>query len=112
MKQVIILREDINMSRGKEIAQACHASLGAYKKADSDKVSQWESEGSKKIVVLAGERNLEDLYSKLQTMDITTYMVKDAGKTELEPGTLTALGVGPGKESEIDSVTAELELVG
>ncbi|MFT4892358.1 MAG: PTH2 family peptidyl-tRNA hydrolase [Candidatus Nanohaloarchaea archaeon] len=112
MKQVIVLRNDLDISRGKQISQACHASLGAYKKADPEDVSRWEKEGSKKIVLSSGDRKLEDLYAEIKSKDIPVYLVKDAGKTEVEPGTTTALGIGPVEESKIDSITGELKLIG
>jgi PTH2 family peptidyl-tRNA hydrolase len=112
VKQVIVLREDLDISRGKEISQACHASLGAYRKADSEAVSQWEAEGAKKIVLSSGDRKLEDLYAEIKSKDIPAYLVKDAGKTEIESGTITALGIGPVEESKIDSITGELKLIG
>ena len=45
MKQVIVLRADLNMSPGKAIAQGCHASTGAA--LVSDKKNQWYSSGLK-----------------------------------------------------------------
>ncbi|MFT4867930.1 MAG: PTH2 family peptidyl-tRNA hydrolase [Candidatus Nanohaloarchaea archaeon] len=112
VKQVIVLREDLNISKGKEISQACHASLGAYKKADPETISKWEAQGAKKVVLSSGDRKLEDLYAEIKSKDIPAYLVKDAGKTEIEPGTITALGIGPAKESKIDSITGELKLIG
>lgn len=111
-KQVIILREDIEMSKGKQISQACHASLEAYKKSDKDSISKWESTGSKKIVLSSGNQKMEDLYSRMERNDIPAYLVKDAGKTEVKPGTITAIGAGPTKESKINEITGELQLIG
>ena len=48
MKQVMVIRTDLKMGKGKIAAQACHASLGAYKKSDSQKIRKWESESEKK----------------------------------------------------------------
>jgi PTH2 family peptidyl-tRNA hydrolase len=48
MKQVIVVRADLGMSKGKLAAQACHASLGAYKKANERIIREWELEGGKK----------------------------------------------------------------
>jgi len=39
-------------------------------------------------------------------------LVKDAGHTEIPPGTVTVVGIGPGPRSEIDKITGDLQLVG
>lgn len=112
MKQVIVLRTDLGMSKGKLIAQASHASLGAYKNADSLKRDQWEAEGAKKIAVkVNGEKQLMELFKQARSMNISAYVVKDAGRTELEPGTVTALGIGPEEDGTVDKVTKDLSLM-
>lgn len=108
-KQVIVLRDDIGMSAGKMVAQACHASLNAYKLASDAAASEWEVQGAKKIALKSN--NLEELLSRAESARLPAYLVTDAGLTELEPGTVTALGIGPGKESKIDRVTGNLELI-
>lgn len=97
------------MSKGKMIAQACHASLNVYKKASSRKISEWESQGSKKIALKHDD--LEELLSRAENLDLPTYLVSDAGMTELEPGTKTALGIGPDEESKINQITGDLKLI-
>jgi len=110
-KQAIVLRTDLGMSTGKLISQACHASLKAYRKASSDDRSNWESGGQKKVVLDIGGEDLEDCFRKAQRQGLPSAMVKDAGLTEIEPGTKTAVSVGPGEESKIDSVTGDLKLL-
>lgn len=112
LKQVIVLKDDIDISKGKEISQAAHASLGAYRKASDKKVSEWDNQGMKKIVVSSGDRRLEDLYEECKRKSIPAYLVKDAGMTEVKPGTVTALGIGPAESDKIDTVTGELKLIG
>lgn len=112
MKQVIALRKDLGMSNGKLVAQACHASLGAYKNADDASRSRWEVEGAKKIAVKAeGKDELMELFKQARSMGISAYIVKDAGETELAPGTVTALGIGPDEDETVDKVTKELPLL-
>lgn len=108
-KQAIVLREDIEMSTGKMIAQACHASLKSYKKTDNDILEAWGSGGSKKIALQSDD--LESLRRDAKTKNISSAIVKDAGMTEVEPGTVTAIGIGPAEESKIDTVTGALELI-
>lgn len=112
VKQVIVLRTDLGMSKGKMIAQACHASLGAYNNAGSMKKANWEAEGAKKIAVKAkSEDKLMELFKQARSMNISAYIVKDAGETELDPGTVTALGIGPDDDGTVDKVTKELPLM-
>ncbi|MFB6191440.1 MAG: peptidyl-tRNA hydrolase Pth2 [Candidatus Nanohaloarchaea archaeon] len=112
LKQALIVREDLEMSTGKMIAQACHASLGAYRKADEGERDRWEEQGMKKIVLSPGDRELKEILEQAKRNGLPAYMVKDAGLTELEPGTATAVGIGPAGEDKIDAVTGELELIG
>lgn len=110
-KQAILLREDLGMSKGKMIAQACHASLKAYRKSDADIRSEWENSGEKKIALQVTEAELKDKRIQAESSGLISASVKDAGMTELEPGTVTALAIGPDVASDVDSVTGDLQLV-
>ncbi len=112
MKQVIAIRTDIGMSQGKTIAQACHASLGAYRNADETVANQWEADGGKKAVVkVDSEEELEQRFKEARSKNVPAFLVTDAGETELEPGTVTALGVGPANDGIVDDITGDLPLV-
>lgn len=112
LKQVIIVRSDLGMSRGKLAAQACHASLGAYKRADESKIKKWELEGEKKVIVqVSSQEDLFQVYELVKAADISNYLVKDAGHTELPPSTITSLGVGPEEDEKIDKITQDLKLL-
>jgi len=110
-KQAIIINEGLEMSKGKMTAQACHASLSAYLKSDEDERSDWKSSGQKKIVVKAPEDDFDDFMAQAERLNIPCYKVMDAGLTEIESGSQTAIGLGPDKASKIDKITGELELV-
>jgi len=110
-KQAIMLREDLDMSKGKMIAQACHASLKAYKKTDKELRKSWEDEGSKKIVLSVDESSLVERFQRAKSSEVEAAMISDAGKTELEPGTKTAVAVGPAEKSKVDSITGDLKLI-
>ncbi|QKQ98582.1 peptidyl-tRNA hydrolase [Candidatus Nanohaloarchaea archaeon] len=110
-KQAIVLKEDLGMSRGKSIAQACHASLNAYKRADGEDKKEWESRGSKKIALDIGDKDIKSRFQKAKEEGLPAYLVKDAGLTEVQSGTVTALGIGPAPESKIDSITGDLNLI-
>ena len=112
MKQVIVIRNDLKMSKGKTAAQACHGCLGSYKKANSNKIKEWEVEGEKKVIVKVN--TLEELFEIKELAkrnNIPNYMVKDAGRTELPGGTITCLGIGPDDDEIIDKVTQDLKLL-
>ena len=69
-------------------------------------------EGARKIVVSAPHlEGLRRIYGEASESGIISCMVKDAGHTEIPPGTVTVVGLGPGKRSDIDSITSSLPLV-
>lgn len=111
MKQAIVARTDIGMGQGKLAAQVAHASLSAYEKADKRTRREWKSGGQKKIVLKgSSERELHELSEIAEHKGIAEALVRDAGHTQLEPGTVTALAVGPAEEDIVDRVTGELSL--
>ncbi len=111
-KQIIVIRNDLDMSEGKKCVQTAHASLGAYKKADKKIIKRWELGGQKKVVLeVDSRRKILDLYKKLKKEKIPCFLVEDAGLTELTPGTITALGIGPEREETLDKITGKLKLL-
>lgn len=111
LKQAIIVDEDLDLSKGKMAAQVAHASLGTYRKASSDMKDKWERQGEKKVILALGENDLRDLLRKAERNKIPAHIVKDAGRTEIKPGTETALGLGPDEDSKIDTITGSLKLI-
>lgn len=110
-KQAIVARTDIGMGQGKLAAQVAHASLSAYEDADDRTRTEWKGGGQKKIVLKAsGESELFDLADRAEREGLPNAIVRDAGHTQLEPGTVTALAVGPGPENIVDKVTGDLSL--
>ncbi|ELY94888.1 peptidyl-tRNA hydrolase [Natrialba chahannaoensis JCM 10990] len=111
MKQAIVARTDIGMGQGKLAAQVAHASLSAYEKADSQLRDQWKRNGQKKVVLKGeSERQLHELAEIAERDGVPNAVVRDAGHTQLEPGTVTALAVGPAGDDRVDSITGELSL--
>ncbi|MBC5793099.1 MAG: aminoacyl-tRNA hydrolase [Nanohaloarchaea archaeon] len=111
LKQVIVVNEQLGLSKGKTAAQVAHASLGAYKKAGAEKREDWDNKGAKKVILGSGDRKLEDLLTDAKYNKLPAYLVKDAGHTEVEPGSKTALAIGPAESDKIDSLTGELRLI-
>ncbi len=115
LKQVIIVRTDIEMGRGKLAAQVAHASLMSYldvEKSDRKVAQEWLDGGEKKIVLkVPDEESLIKLFKAFQYKGVPCVLVSDAGLTQLPPGTKTALGIGPWKGTEIDKFTSALKLL-
>lgn len=111
-KQIIVVRKDLNMSLGKSIAQSCHASLRSYEKTSQAIIKAWKGEGEKKVVLeVNSKKEIMQLHKKAKELGVSCFLVKDAGLTELEPGTITALGIGPDKEELINKVTGSIKLL-
>lgn len=111
MKQAIVARTDIGMGQGKLAAQVAHASLMAYEDASERDRSEWKGGGQKKVVLKANsESELFELADVADREGLPSAVVRDAGHTQLEPGTVTALAVGPGPEDVVDRVTGDLSL--
>ena len=111
MKQVIVARADLGMSEGKLAAQVAHASLMAFEDADRKRRTEWKGSGQRKVVLRAdSESRLFDLADRAEREGLAHAVVRDAGHTELEPGTVSALAVGPGRKDTVDTVTGDLAL--
>lgn len=115
LKQAIILRSDLGMGKGKLVAQGSHASLLAYEDAqrDDEKAARdWDDTGCKKIVLKVGsEKELVELFAKAKKAKLPCALIMDAGHTQLEPGTKTAVGIGPAEEGALDRITGHLKLL-
>ncbi|MFC7020099.1 MULTISPECIES: peptidyl-tRNA hydrolase Pth2 [Haloarcula] len=111
MKQAIVARADIGMGEGKLAAQVAHASLSAYEDTGRQARNAWKGEGQKKVVLKAtGESELFELADRAEREGLPHAIVRDAGHTQLEPGTVTALAVGPAEDDLVDRVTGDLSL--
>ena len=111
VKQAIVARADLGLGPGKLAAQAAHASLSAYEDTDDRTRREWKGSGQTKVVLKAdGEDALFRLADEAERRGLPYAVVRDAGRTEVEPGTVTALAVGPGPEAEVDAVTGDLAL--
>jgi PTH2 family peptidyl-tRNA hydrolase len=111
MKQAIVARTDLGMGQGKLAAQVAHASLSAYEDADERTRRAWKGEGQKKVVLKgSGESELFELAEKADRAGLPNAVVRDAGHTQLDPGTVTTLAVGPGDDGAVDRVTGDLSL--
>ena len=114
-KQVIVVRSDLKLPKGKMSAQVAHASVEAVLKTltrSKRKVSEWRRKGSKKVVVkVATLPELLKLKAEAENNNLVCSLITDAGKTVIAPGTITCLAIGPDEEEEIDKVTAKLKMM-
>lgn len=111
-KQALVTRKDLNLSRGKLAVQLAHASVQAAEKAEVETKEKWLSENAKKVaLVVKNERKLTDLFERAKEMGIPAALIKDAGLTEVEPGTITAVGIGPDKSENVSKLTGNLPLL-
>lgn len=111
-KQVIVVRKDLKMSKGKLAAQSAHASVNACLKAKKNIIDEWLSTGGKKVVLkVKTERELIKIYEKAKTSKLPCALIKDAGLTHLSPGTTTAVGIGPDDERKINKITGKLKML-
>ena len=114
-KLVVAVRSDLELSPGKLAVQVAHAAIMAALEAKAKKrkwFSEWYAEGQKKVVVKGGTlRDLHALRAKARSLSLSTALVEDAGLTELPPGTVTCLGIGPGPNPIVDQVTGHLKLM-
>ena len=110
LKQVIVVRADLKMGKGKIAAQAAHAAVSA---ADRSRYKgEWVVQGQKKTVVkVSGEKELLQVLAKARDLKLPAVLIEDAGHTQIEPGTKTCVGIGPAPEGEIDRITGELKLM-
>lgn len=101
------------MSPGKLAAQACHASLLAYDKAEHEIINAWKRSGVTKVVLGAfSEAEILELYKAGIAAYLPCALIADEGRTEVTPGTITGIGIGPAPVSEIDKITGHLKLYG
>ena len=111
LKQVILIRNDLKLPKGKATAQGAHASVEATLKSSSEKVSSWRREGMAKIVLkVDDEKELIKYFQQAKDNEITASLITDAGKTVVAPGTKTAVAIGPDDEDDIDKITGHLKM--
>lgn len=114
-KQVIVFRSDLKLSRGKMAAQAGHAAVSAAEETRKNKRGWWKAwidEGQCKIVVkVKSEKELLELEKQAKESALPCALIVDRGLTEIPPGTITCLGIGPAPTEKIGKLTGALPLL-
>lgn len=115
IKQVLVVRADLQMGKGKLAAQASHASLDAFRKAErenAEETREWLHSGTPKVTVkVQGEKELVAVFQEAKDAGLPAALVQDAGRTQLEPGTYTCVGIGPANSKQLDKITGKLKLL-
>jgi len=114
IKQVIVVRTDLDMGKGKIAAQVGHACvLGAehVRKSNSNWFMKWWNGQEKVVVKVSGLKELEKIRDGAIEIGIPWSEVTDAGHTQIAPGTTTCISLGPAPEDLIDKITGELKLL-
>ncbi len=123
VKQVIVIRRDLHMRRGKEIAQGAHASSawlaelvvaqlrGAPLPIDEAGVVWLTSSFRKVTLQVQTEHEMIDLHEQAVSAGLRSHLITDSGKTEFGGvATITALAIGPNAAADIDVVTGHLAI--
>jgi len=111
-KQCIVIRADLKLTKGKVAVQAAHASILSYERAPTRDRERWKEQGQKKVVLkVYSLEELNKLRDAAEELGLPCAIVEDAGLTEVPPGTVTALGIGPASAEAIDKVTGHLKLL-
>ena len=133
IKQVIVVRKDLKMRKGKFAAQVAHASMKVFfDRMEDEKIGgffsseeaymticdftpemeQWRKGIFTKIVVGCDDLiELHALYQNADSKGIPCAMIEDSGKTEFNEPTITCIAIGPDKAEKIDKITRHLELL-
>jgi len=112
-KQALVLRRDLGMRRGKEIAQGAHASMKAtLENLEHPDVKAWLSGPFAKIaLVVDSEEDLLALCDEARAAGLITAEIVDQGRTEFKGvPTLTCAAIGPAPVQKIDAITGHLKL--
>lgn len=131
IKQIIVMRKDLNMRKGKMCAQAAHAAMSFLTKnlkfvtnvAEPDSITyeytinltyeqaRWLDDSFTKICVYVNSENeLFDIITAANKAKLTCYPIVDNGTTEFHGiPTLTCCAIGPDEAEKIDLVTGHLK---
>ena len=114
-KQVIVVRKDLGMGTGKLAAQVAHAAVLAVeitKMRNLNWFNSWFKAGQAKVVVkVQNLSELVEIRKHAETLHLSVAEIQDSGLTQIPPGTVTCIGIGPGPSGLIDKVTNHLKLL-
>ena len=112
-KMVILVNSGLKMSIGKTTAQVGHGVARNVREAPFHRMKLWDLLGKESKIVLDGG-NTDELLKMAQNAEdngLTVNLVKDAGLTEIPPGSVSVVAIGPNKIKDIDKITGNLKLL-
>lgn len=120
VKMALVVRQDLEMTKGKIAAQCCHAAVTCYRLMTSNPnsasynpcmMNRWLNGGQTKITLKCPNKDLMDeLFAHAIDLGVNAYVVHDAGRTQVVAGSATVLGLGPAPKMILDQITKELKL--
>lgn len=115
VKMVLVVNTELGMGRGKVAAQCGHAAVACFKAALAEEpqlVAAWEKGGQKKVVLRGGgDEGLLAVSKAGKQAGMVVAEVRDAGRSQVEPGSLTVVGIGPAHNAAVDKVAGKLKLL-
>jgi PTH2 family peptidyl-tRNA hydrolase len=113
MKLALVVRSDLGMGRGKIAAQVAHAAVAAVlATAGSQDFAAWLAEGQPKVVLkVASAEQLGEVVRGATAAGLPVELIRDAGRTQVDPGTVTCCAVGPADSARVGALTGELSLL-
>ncbi|XP_065085736.1 probable peptidyl-tRNA hydrolase 2 [Ochlerotatus camptorhynchus] len=114
-KMILVVRNDLKMGKGKIAAQCGHAAVGAFEgalKKTPSVLRKWQHTGQAKIAVkVENEQQLMEVYRTAKANNLNCCLIRDAGRTQIEPNSKTVLAIGPAPNQVIDMITGHLKLL-
>ncbi|GMM39159.1 hypothetical protein FOG51_03634 [Hanseniaspora uvarum] len=116
VRLAICIRKDLKMTKGKTVAQSCHATLACFRSLSQSIqgmkiIDKWLYRGQAKITLqIENEDHLQELWMKAKELGVMACPIRDAGRTQVDPGTVTVIGIGPAPKSVLDQITGGLKL--
>ncbi|CBZ23572.1 conserved hypothetical protein [Leishmania mexicana MHOM/GT/2001/U1103] len=133
VKMALVVRRDLKMSNGKIAAQCAHAAVAIVEEILACKSTAatsprsalnpvsalwvqwydaWSASGCSKVALQCpDEAAMMALAKHARQMNLPHYVIRDAGRTQVAPGSKTVVAVGPGPKSLVDEVTGQLKLL-
>ncbi|KAL9692528.1 hypothetical protein quinque_005520 [Culex quinquefasciatus] len=112
-KMILVVRTTSRWARSK-IAAQCHAAVGAVENArkNPNLLRKWRNSGQAKIAVkVESEEKMMEVYKLAKQKKLNCCLIRDAGRTQIEPNSKTVLAIGPAPNQVLDEVTGRLKLL-